>query len=243
MGNRDCRTIRTWLPAFVEGELDALSVERVSNHLAGCPGCRAEEAAYRVALPALRGVPRRAAPAELDRLVLGAVAATGRRGRRPALAPTLAGAASLLLVGLVAGTIVFRTGTPIDPTAPAHPDVVTPVAPRSPVAAPGVGEQADAAAPHGVRIAAATSASQDETRPAAAHRRHRPASTRLAGIRRSVLRVACVDEKVRVGDALTSLYGEAGYDESGKIALISVRADTAAAFEPPTDDAGSEPAP
>ena len=48
-----CPDARVLLPAYVEGELDAAELSRVTGHLESCSECRAEEAQYRQVLGAL----------------------------------------------------------------------------------------------------------------------------------------------------------------------------------------------
>lgn len=239
MANRECKGIGDLLTAYVEGELDPVLVERVAAHLEGCATCRADEADLRIALPALRSASRRTAPAELDRLVLDAVRRTPARSANRRWQPALAGAASVLLVGLVAGALLWQSSPTVQPTLDRLPHPPGPQVARTGTATMKPQPAADRSASqpgNRTMMAAATQADGDVPAPP---RRHVVRRSRT-GMRNAVLRVACVDEKVRVGDALTSLYGEAGYDESGKIALISVRADTEAAYAPSAGGAEDE---
>lgn len=117
-----CEEFHRILNEFIDGELDSGRLRKAERHLAGCPGCRAEEGELRRLIDAAAALPRTKMP---DRDLWAGIAAAAskgspapggravRRGRSLAwlTLPRLA-AAAVVLVGLtVAVTLkVVRPG-------------------------------------------------------------------------------------------------------------------------------------
>lgn len=66
-----CDDVRDNLSAYLDGELARPEAAAVESHLAGCESCRAELASLRSLTETLHALPRRPAPAEVEREVVG----------------------------------------------------------------------------------------------------------------------------------------------------------------------------
>ena len=106
-----CWSTKRRLSAYIDGELPSARRERISRHLAGCPGCAARERELRgvwaelEALPPPSGAPE-LWPGVLERLATPAPSGTRRTlppaGRRWLVPATLAACA---LAGLAGGAV------------------------------------------------------------------------------------------------------------------------------------------
>jgi predicted anti-sigma-YlaC factor YlaD len=147
----NCADVRARLPALLYGDLSADEAGRVRDHLAGCPSCREEQAAFAGVRRLLGAVPAPAGTVDLPRLYRDAAEQHRRRlrrWRRIALASLAAAAAvvlavllSRLEVRLDGNQLVLRWGAappespvPAPPPQPREPPVaVAPPAPATEV--------------------------------------------------------------------------------------------------------------
>jgi anti-sigma factor RsiW len=104
-----CDEAEILLHALIDGELDAGHAREVEDHLAGCPGCAAQLAAYRAMSKAVAGADLRfTAPAMLRRRIEAALPRAEAPSRRAVLRGFAMGSAAsaIAATGLVA--IVLR---------------------------------------------------------------------------------------------------------------------------------------
>jgi hypothetical protein len=130
-----CDDVRAKLPLYLTG--DRPDAEVIRAHLAGCPGCRADEAGLRQVRELLDAVPTPAvAPpdvAAIYRAALDRQARSARRWRRAATAGLLV-AAGLLLVAVLprlevranANEFAVRWGSPVAPQPAPSPPAIDP---------------------------------------------------------------------------------------------------------------------
>ncbi len=105
-----CVDVRDNLSAYLDGELEREQAAAVESHLAGCEGCRAELESLRRVTETLHALPHRAAPAEIEREVVGQIERDAlltrpalprrRRFALPIFAGAALAAALLVAVGL-----------------------------------------------------------------------------------------------------------------------------------------------
>ena len=114
-----CR-IEQELTAYVDGELDEVTRQKVTAHLPTCASCRQTEMLLRNAVMELRGMPAFEASAQLRRDVMNRLdAEDARRSRRRAswlLRPWLLVPAGAIAAGLVAFVSLHSTVTSTTPT-------------------------------------------------------------------------------------------------------------------------------
>jgi anti-sigma factor RsiW len=105
-----CDEAEILLHALIDGELDAGHAREVEDHIAGCPGCAAQLAAYRTMSAAVAGADMRyAAPPALRRRIEAALPRAPAPNRRAVLRGFAMGSAAsaIAATGLVA--IVLRS--------------------------------------------------------------------------------------------------------------------------------------
>ncbi len=96
-----CQQLRPLIIAYMDGELEEAGQEALALHLGLCQGCREELAAYRQLRSAVAAAPVVSSPSQVRWKVEEALAQRGRRTRKVALGPALAGAALAAVSALV----------------------------------------------------------------------------------------------------------------------------------------------
>jgi hypothetical protein len=126
-----CDDVRTHLPLFAGGDLDAADAESVRSHLIECVGCRNEAAGLQRALAGLRAAGARSAPGVDDAWFAAMQRSICERVDAAGAAPLASGStwrawglavAALLLVGVgfalgrsrEAPSVFTRPATPVD---------------------------------------------------------------------------------------------------------------------------------
>ena len=121
----NCSDARENLSAFLDGELDRKSAAVVESHLAECGACRAELESLRGLVGTLHAMPKRHAPADVERAVVSqlerdalfAKPAAPRRRRTWAVIFGSTAAAALLVAAV--GIYIVRHGAPARTETPA----------------------------------------------------------------------------------------------------------------------------
>ncbi len=153
-----CEQVRRLLAVY--GELDRPERRAVTQHLRGCPACRAQWAEELQVRALLHQVPVLSPPRGFEERLL-AIPASPSAGAGPRALPWLAAAGAALLVGL--GTMVVQPPAPVSPgggTAPTPPAAATVVsrlsAPAPRLAPPPTAQPAPAEPPvvAGARVSA-----------------------------------------------------------------------------------------
>lgn len=132
----NCRSVRRWIPKYLDGELRPAQEALVMRHLAGCAACRAELDAFRQAMNALDAWPDLQPSCSLSDIKTRATALrrpAGRPARYPLPSRTLRwatalGATAPILAGAAGGVgleAALRTGLPRSGCPDAVADVMS----------------------------------------------------------------------------------------------------------------------
>ncbi len=137
----NCTEVRARLPLLLYGDLEAVQAEAVEHHLAACPACRGEYAAFRHLRRDLDRAPVPAVQVDLGRIYQTAAARQARRLRHwRAAAVLLAGLAAAAAVLLVLKVEVRVDATQLVVRWAAPPATPAPAPAPQPIAAPAPDE-------------------------------------------------------------------------------------------------------
>lgn len=120
----NCNNYKEQLSEYLDGQLAPASAQALEAHLSGCPACRAEFEALRQTVALVNGLPRLAAPADMQAMVRNRLDAE-RRGSRAKILhffarpfPRMALAAAVVLIVFVYGYLKVLPPPASDVTEP-----------------------------------------------------------------------------------------------------------------------------